>query len=197
MTGPTAGAIVASAHAALAAAVARAQDREAYAALFDFYAPRIRAWLLRMRVEAGAADEMTQDVMLVLWRKAALYDPQKSTLATWLYRIARNRRIDVLRRERTDYRDPFEHALDIADDSRAAADDAMDAVQREDVLRAAIAALPPEQIALVRLAFFDGLSHSQVAEATGLPLGTVKSRLRLAFSRLRRAVEAAGVVGAV
>lgn len=176
--------------------MARGQDREAFAILFDFYAPRVHSYLVRMKVEKSSADEMTQDVMLTLWRKAHLFDPAKSSLATWLYRITRNRRIDLLRRERVDYLDPFEQALDLADDSRKSADDQMDASQREEILRDAIKALPDEQVSLVRLAFFDGLSHSQIAETAGLPLGTVKSRLRLAFSRLRRALETAGVMAA-
>ena len=180
-------------HAALAAEVARARDKAAFAVLFDFYAPRIQLFLLRMRVERSLADEIAQDAMLTLWQKAHLFDPAKSSLATWLTRIARNRRIDLLRRARVDYRDPFEHALDLADDSRPGAGLQMEAEERETILRAAIADLPGEQVLLVKLAFFEGMTHSQVAAETGLPLGTVKSRLRLAFSRLRRAVEAAGV----
>ena len=192
-TGPTTPPPGTAGHAALAAAVARAQDREAFAILFDFYAPRIQLSLLRMRVERGLADEIAQDTMLALWRKAHLFDPAKSSLATWLTRIARNRRIDLARRDRVDYRDPFGPALDLADDSRPGAGARMEAEEREAILRAAIADLPEEQVLLVKLAFFEGLTHSQVAAQTGLPLGTVKSRLRLAFSRLRRAVEAAGV----
>ena len=183
-------------HAALAAEVARVRDRDAFTVLFDFYAPRIQLFLLRMRVERSLADEIAQDAMLTLWQKAHLFDPAKSSLATWLTRIARNRRIDLLRRDRVDYRDPFEHALDLADDSRPGAGLQMEAEEREAILRAAIADLPEEQVLLVKLAFFEGLTHSQVAAETGLPLGTVKSRLRLAFSRLRRAVEAAGVATA-
>lgn len=183
-------------HAALAARVAHARDRDAFTRLFDFYAVRIHAYLLRMKADAATADEITQDVMVTLWRKAHLFDPAKSSLTTWLYRITRNRRIDLLRRQRVDYLDPFELALDHADDSRASAEDLLAAGQRDEILRRAMAQLPQEQLALVRLAFFDGLSHSEVAEATGLPLGTVKSRLRLAFGRLRRAVEAAGVLAA-
>jgi RNA polymerase sigma factor (sigma-70 family) len=125
-----------------------------------------------------------------------LFDPSKSSVTTWLYRIARNRRIDGVRRDRLDYVDPMDMALDeMADD--VAPDHAMDMQQREDILRAAIKELPEEQLSLVRLAFFESLSHSIIAERTGLPLGTVKSRIRLAFARLRRTLEMQGVVGAV
>ena len=133
--------------------------------------------------------------MVTLWRKAAQFDRTKSSVATWLYRIARNRRIDMLRRDRSEPLDNEEAALVPSDE--AAADDALDLLQREDRVRAAMETLPPEQLALIRLAFFENLSHSDIAEKLGLPLGTVKSRIRLAFTRLRRQLEADGVDAAV
>jgi RNA polymerase sigma factor (sigma-70 family) len=182
--------------AALVLAIAERRDRDAFARLFDHFVPRIEAYLSRLGADPATAEEISQDVMLTLWRKAALFDPAKSSVTTWLYRIARNRRIDAARRDRMDYVDPMSLALEeIAGD--AAPDTVMDAQWRESVLRAAIAELPEEQLSLVRLAFFDSLSHSTIAERTGLPLGTVKSRIRLAFARLRRALEAQGVVEAV
>lgn len=177
--------------AALVAAVARERDREAFTRLFDHFAPRLKAYLLRLGSEGGHAEEITQEVMITLWHKAALFDPQKSSLGTWLYRIARNRRIDGLRRDRLDLVDPQEDLFDIAEDPET--DRMLDQQQREEVLRRALESLPAEQLVLVRLAFFDSLSHSEIAEKTGLPLGTVKSRLRLAFTRLRRALEQEGV----
>jgi RNA polymerase sigma factor (sigma-70 family) len=177
-------------------AVAEGRDRDAFARLFDHFVPRIEAYLMRIGADAATAEEISQDVMLTLWRKAGLFDPSKSSVTTWLYRIARNRRIDGVRRDRMDYVDPMDIALDeVADD--IAPDHAMDIQQREDILRAAIKELPEEQLSLVRLAFFDSLSHSLIAERTGLPLGTVKSRIRLAFARLRRVLETQGVVGAI
>ncbi len=180
--------------AALVAAVAGRRDREAFARLFDHFAPRLNAYLLRLGTEASTAEELTQEVMVTLWRKADQFDPAKSSVATWLYRIARNRRIDAARRDRVDYLDPLEPAFEIADDPQT--DRALDLQQREEVLRTAMESLPAEQLELVRLAFFDGLSHSEIAEKLSLPLGTVKSRIRLAFTRLRRQLEAGGVVEA-
>ncbi len=177
----------------LVAAVAERRDKTAFAAIFDHFGPRVNAYLLRLGLDRAAAEEMTQDVMITLWRKAELFDASKSSLATWLYRIARNRRIDAARRDRLDFYDPAEYALDIPDDNIAGADSTMDLQAREENVRDALDKLPPEQLDLVRLAFFEGLSHSQIAERTGLPLGTVKSRLRLAFSRLRRVLEARGI----
>ena len=184
---------LASEHAALVAAVAGQRDREAFAVLFDHYCPRITAYLLRIGADRTAAEEMTQEVMITLWHKASLFDPSKSSLGTWLYRIARNRRIDVARRNRVEFVDPGDYILEIPDDQTPDADKQIDDQTRDQVLRDAMATLPEEQRDLVRLAFFESLSHSEIATRTGLPLGTVKSRIRLAFSRLRRQLEAGGV----
>jgi RNA polymerase sigma factor (sigma-70 family) len=182
--------------AALLAAVAERRDRDAFARLFDHFVPRLESYLGRLGADPATAEEISQDVMLTLWRKADLFDPSKSSVTTWLYRIARNRRIDAARRDRLDYMDPMDIMLDGAGPD-AALDSAMDMQQREEVLRSAIKDLPEEQLSLVRLAFFESLSHSSIAERTGLPLGTVKSRIRLAFTRLRRTLEMHGVVEAV
>jgi RNA polymerase sigma factor (sigma-70 family) len=180
--------------AALALAVAQRRDKAAFVRLFDHFSPRLANYLSRLGTEATLAEELAQEVMVTLWRKADQFDPAKSTLATWLYRIARNRRIDLLRRDRIDFDDPLESTHDIGEDPET--DRKLDLQQREQRLRTALESLPEEQLVLVRLAFFDGLTHSEIAEKAGLPLGTVKSRIRLAFSRLRRKLEAEGVVEA-
>jgi RNA polymerase sigma factor (sigma-70 family) len=181
--------------ASLVKAVADARDREAFTRLFDHFTPRIEAYLMRLGADRATAEEISQEVMVTLWRKAQLFDPTKSSVTTWLYRIARNRRIDAVRRDRMDYYDPMDSTFDEVADERPP-DASMDLQRREEMLRTAIKDLPEEQLALVRLAFFDSLSHSAIAEQTGLPLGTVKSRIRLAFTRLRRTLEAQGVVEA-
>lgn len=178
-------------YADLVTAVATKRDRHAFARLFDFFAPRIYAYLLHLRLDPGVADELTQEVMTTLWQKAELFDRTKSSVGTWLFRIARNRRIDLLRRDREDAVADAQ-SPDTPDPSPAP-DDSLDLSQREARIRAALRLLPPEQLDLVRLAFFEGLSHGDIAAQTGLPLGTVKSRLRLAFTRLRRALESDGV----
>ncbi len=168
--------------------VAKSQDRPAFAELFDHFAPRIKAYLLRLGTEEARAEELVQEVMITLWRKASLFDQTKSSAATWLYRIARNRRIDALRRDRSGSIDMEDPGLRPA--APEDADVEMDARIRDERVRIALANLPDEQADLIRRAFFSGLSHSQIADETGLPLGTVKSRIRLAFGRLRRALEA-------
>jgi RNA polymerase sigma-70 factor (ECF subfamily) len=171
----------------LAALVAEQRDRAAFAKLFDYFAPRINAYLLRLNMDNGSAEEVTQEVMIVLWHKAGMFDPKKSSLPTWLFRIARNRRIDHLRRDKSDKLDPNEPMLLPSELEQP--DAGIDAAKREQQVQAALASLPAEQVQLIRMAFFTGLSHSQIADEMDLPLGTVKSRIRLAFNRLRKVLE--------
>lgn len=174
--------------AGLARAIADRRDKTAFAELFDHFAPRIKSYLQRLGMDGAQAEELTQDVMIVLWHKAALFDPAKSSLATWLFRVARNRRIDALRRDKSGKLDESDPAL--LPSSPDAPDEMMGAEQRDERVRRAMAQLPGEQLELVRMAFFVGLSHSQISDETGLPLGTVKSRIRLAFGRLKKALDA-------
>ena len=164
-------------------AVARHQDRDAFAQLFTYYAPRLKGYLLRLGAGDGAAEELTQEVMITLWRKAALFDRRQASVSTWLFRVARNRRIDMLRRDGRPDLDVHEPMLQ--PEPEIAPDDSLSAAEREGRVRAAVAALPPQQADLLRLAFYEGLSHRDIAARTDIPLGTVKSRLRLAFQRLR------------
>ncbi len=180
--------------AALVARVANERDRAAFVVLFDHFAPRLNGYLVRMGTDPALAEEIAQDALATLWRKAALFDPAKSSVSTWLYRVARNRRIDLARRDRFGQIDQDDPSLQPA--SAESLDHQLDAQQREDAVRAALSVLPAEQLDLVKRAFFEGKSHSDIAAETGLPLGTVKSRLRLAFTRLRRQLESDGVVGA-
>ena len=173
-------------------AVAERRDRAAFTEIFDYFTPRLESYLQRLGLDSGSAEEIAQEVMVTLWRKAEMFDAAKSSVATWLYRIARNRRIDLSRRSRTDYLDPQSPAiLEIPEERRFETE--IDGHQRDDIVRTLIVDLPVEQRDLVRLAFYEGLSHSEIASRTQLPLGTVKSRLRLAFTRLRRALEAGGI----
>nr|WP_283776375.1 sigma-70 family RNA polymerase sigma factor [Stappia sp. WLB 29] len=172
----------------LIAKVAEDRDRTAFAELFDHFAPRLKAYLIRLGSDGATAEELTQEVMITLWRKAGLFDATRATAATWLFRIARNRRIDSLRRDRSALLDAEDPSL--RPPAPEDQDEELDARMREERVREAMKKLPEEQADLIRRAFFSGLSHSQIAEDTGLPLGTVKSRIRLAFTRLRRILEA-------
>ena len=164
-------------------AIARHGDRAAFARLFEYFAPRVKAYLMRLGADDGAAEDLMQDVMLTVWRRAPTYDPALAGVSTWVFTIARNRRIDVLRRGRRPPLDMLER--EIQPEAPIAADSAVAAQEWEKKIAAAIATLPPEQSQMLRLAYFEDRSHSDIAAALNLPLGTVKSRLRLAIGRLR------------
>jgi RNA polymerase sigma-70 factor (ECF subfamily) len=171
----------------LTKAVAEQRDQAAFTVLFDHFAPRLKSWLLKRGMKADEAEELGQEVMAVLWHRADLYDPTRSSLSTWLFRIARNRQIDANRRasSRTlDGHEPLLHPLDVP-----GVDTVLESEERDARVRQALSEIPDDQMTLVQAAFFLGQSHSQIAASTGLPLGTVKSRIRLAFERLRRALE--------
>ena len=164
-------------------AIAGRQDRVAFAKLFDHFAPRVLSYMRRLGAETAAAEDLVQDVMLTVWRRAGQFDPAKAGVSTWIFTIARNRRIDVIRRERRPEPDPNDPAL--VPDGDPAADVAVEQEQHAVRLRAAITDLPTDQARILQLAYFEELSHSAIADKLELPLGTVKSRVRLAMNKLK------------
>ena len=181
--------------AALLSAVGEKADRAAFAAIFDYYAPRLKSYYLRGGLSQGDAEELVQDTMLTVWQKAGQYDPQKAAPSTWIFTLARNKRIDWLRRLKA----PAEGEDTLArlpDEDRTPADTALIEADDAAAVRRALDALPPGQADILRRAYFDGLSQSDIAAATGLPLGTVKSRMRLAMERLRGDAALRGAQGA-
>lgn len=158
------------------------QDRAAFAALFRHFAPRVKAFLMKSGAGAALAEECAQDVMATLWQKAHLFDPSRASVATWVYTIARNRRIDALRKSRR--AEPEE--LDWGPEPEPDQAEVMEAQQETERLGRALSALPGPQRTLIERAFYGDLSHSEIAAETGLPLGTIKSRIRLALDKLRQ-----------
>jgi RNA polymerase sigma-70 factor (ECF subfamily) len=169
--------------AALMRAVAAAADRVAFATLYGYFAPRLKSYLMRQGTPEDMAEELVQESMITAWNRAVTFDPRQASVATWLFTIARNKRIDRLRRDRRPGFDPQDPAL--LPDAEPAPDRGVDAAQDEARLRAALDALPPDQARLLELAFYEDLSHRDIAVREGLPLGTVKSRIRLALARLK------------
>ena len=167
--------------------IARDQDRRAFGVLFGYFAPRVKGFLMRRGLDAGRAEEITQETLLIVWRKADRFDRRQASVSTWIFTIARNRSIDALRRERRPGIDPDDPTL-TGDGMVASAETAYSDRQDHARLKAAIATLPDDQAHLLKLAFFEDKSHSAIAETEDLPLGTVKSRLRLAVSKLRVAL---------
>ena len=168
----------------LVVAVGLRRDRTAFAGLFAHFAPRLKAYLMRSGSNAATAEELVQEVMVTLWRRAETFDPAQANASTWVFTIARNKRIDLIRRERRPEFDPEDPALVPA--AEPAADHTVAAIQDSARLRAALTELPAEQQDILRMAYFEDLPHSAIAERCDMPLGTVKSRIRLALTRLRK-----------
>ncbi len=158
------------------------RDQEAFVALFRHFAPRVKAYLMKSGAGETLAEECTQEVMATLWQKAHLFDPARASVATWVFTIARNRRIDALRRQRR----PEPEDLPWGPEPEPDQAEALALQQESDRLGAALARLPEKQRELVERAFYGDLSHTEIAAETGLPLGTIKSRIRLALERLRQ-----------
>lgn len=166
--------------------IGQIQDRAAFADLFQHFAPRVKSYMLKLGSADGMAEELAQQTLLQVWRKAQLFDPDKAAASTWIFRIARNIRIDVLRKQKHFFDDDFDLAK-IEDEQ----EDAEVKISREQKIRhvaLALAKLPQDQAKIIRMSFYDGLSHGEIAKQLELPLGTVKSRIRLAFGRLRESV---------
>lgn len=164
-------------------AVAAEHDRAAFTALFDYFAPRIKAVLMRSNTPPAAAEELAQDAMLTVWRKAALFDRTRAGASAWIFTIARNLRIDVARREQRGKVLELESSESLEPPQQP--DEEFDTSEREQRVRAALTNLTDDQIKVVRLSFFEGKAHGDIARELELPLGTVKSRIRLAMNRLR------------
>jgi RNA polymerase sigma-70 factor (ECF subfamily) len=167
-------------------AVAQERCRDSFARLFEHFAPRLKAYLMRSGAAPAVAEDFAQDAMLVVWRKADLFDPQRARAATWIFTIARNRRIDALRR---DGHAPPSPDVSLAPDDPARPDDILESDDEARRVHVAMASLPTEQVELIRLSFFNDQPHAEIAESLGLPLGTVKSRIRAALQKLRAALE--------
>lgn len=160
------------------------KDRVAFARLFAHFAPRVKGFLIKSGTPASLAEDCAQDVMVTLWHKAHLYDPTRATVATWVFTIARNRRIDVARRDKR----PEPEDLGWGPEPQPHAEDSLALQQDANILGQALKALPDTQRDLIERAYFGDLSHKEIADATGLPLGTIKSRIRLALEKLRHAM---------
>jgi len=179
--------------------VAVAGDRSAFAVLFKHFAPRVKAHLMRAGAAPELADELAQETMVNVWRKAASFDAARAQLSTWIFTIARNLHIDQMRRQRDAHgaREANDDAVGVdgADLLAQVAHDAprpdeqIDAARREGAVREALRRLAPEQVQILRLAFYDEQSHARIAADLDVPLGTVKSRIRLAVGHLRRLLQ--------
>lgn len=170
----------------LVEAIARSQDRQAFVQLYSYFAPRLKGFGLRRGMAPAMSEELAQETLLTVWRKAETFDHRKATVATWIFTIVRNKGIDLFRRRSVNETDLSEVA-DVAADSPLP-DHAVAGMEVSGVIREALQLLPQEQLEIIEKAFYEDKSHSAIAAELNLPLGTVKSRIRLALERLRKAV---------
>jgi RNA polymerase sigma-70 factor (ECF subfamily) len=177
--------------AALVSAVSRRGDRTAFATLFRMLAPRVKGFLLRSGADAGAAEDLTQETLVMVWRKAASFDARRASVATWVFTIARNLWIDQCRRssapaeqQRAGWLGDLPQPTSAGDGIESVLDE-----QRRDRVRTVLASLPHEQAEAVRMAYFNEATHEHIASRLGIPLGTVKSRIRLAITALRQRLD--------
>ena len=167
-------------------AVATQRDRPAFALLFKHFAPRLKTYLVRGGSSESEAEDFAQEAMVSVWRKAASFDPERAQVSTWIFTIARNLRIDRQRRGAHGQEVSDDEALDAAVDTSPAPDERLATLRRDSDIHHALAQLTPEQALIVRLSFFDEHPHARIASELQIPLGTVKSRIRLAVTHLRR-----------
>jgi len=168
-------------------AISSRRDRVAFGMLVDDFAPRLRSFLRRGGATETEIDDVVQETMLKVWRRAEQFDASRGGPSTWIFTIARNERINLLRKEIRPELDPNDPAL--VPEPERPADEQVAEEQDATLLRAALETLPADQAEILHLAFFRDLSHSAIAERLSLPLGTVKSRIRLAVGRLRNCLE--------
>jgi RNA polymerase sigma-70 factor, ECF subfamily len=167
--------------------VASAKDRIAFAKLFDHFAPKIKSFMMRKGASAEQAEDLVQETMISVWSKAHLFAADRGSAATWIFTIARNLRIDRLRREKsslfTDL-DDFD-----APSEDASAEETLNRFQEDGYVAKALAQIPEDQRKLLILSYVDDVPQSEIAARLQIPLGTVKSRMRLAYKRLQKHLE--------
>ncbi len=166
--------------------IAAFNDTQAYRVLYEKFGPIVKAFMMRQGTDTATAEELAQETMLNVWRKAALYSQDKGSVTTWIFAIARNLRIDRLRKKKTWVELPDDYAQEASSDSSP--DEAVSEEQQRAKIKKALDGLSGEQREVVVLSFIEGMSHRAIAEQLSLPVGTVKSRIRLAYLKLRSAI---------
>ncbi len=167
--------------------IASNQDRLAFNTVFRYFAPRLKSFLIKAGSTETQAEEVIQEVMIAVWTKAGTYDKVKSSVGTWIYTIARNKRIDKLRKDKRHFLSESDDGLEIPVQSTQ--ENEIFNSQLSSNINKYIDRLPKEQGLLIKLSYFYNKTHADISEELKIPLGTVKSRIRLALSKMRHLVE--------
>jgi len=170
-------------HESLAMRVAVLRDKRSFAILFSYFGPRLKSFLMRNNLNEELAEDMAQEALIAFWHKAGSYNADKAKFSTWLFRVARNKLIDHQRKHKYPLVNADDHMKDMVAEDKT--DGLIKTKQNVNAIKTAMNTLNPAQRKVIELSFFEELSHTQIAEHLSLPLGTVKSRIRMAFTTLR------------
>ncbi len=172
------------------AKIAEKQDIDSFKKIFDYFSPRLKSFLMKSGAEEAIAEEIIQETMTIIWTKADYYDPKVASPSTWIYTIARNKKIDILRKSRKAILEDIDTAVLPPVESKA--DENIEHDQKFEMIAKYLDDLPSDQLNLLKMNFFEEKSHGEIAEITNIPLGTVKSRIRLALEKIRGKLEQDG-----
>ena len=174
------------------AKVAESQDIGSFKKIFDYFSPRLKSFLMRSGADEAIAEEIIQETMTIIWTKADYYDPKVASPSTWIYTIARNKKIDILRKSRKAILEDIDTAVLPPVESKA--DENIEHDQKFEMITQYLDGLPEDQLNLLKMNFFEEKSHGEISEITKIPLGTVKSRIRLALEKIRGKLEKDGIM---
>ena len=174
------------------AKVAESQDISSFKKIFDYFSPRLKSFLMRSGADEAIAEEIIQETMTIIWTKADYYDPKVASPSTWIYTIARNKKIDILRKSRKAILEDIDTAILPPVESKA--DENIEHDQKFEMIAQYLDDLPEDQLNLLKMNFFEEKSHGEISEITKIPLGTVKSRIRLALEKIRGKLEQDGTM---
>ena len=174
------------------AKVAESQDISSFKKIFDYFSPRLKSFLMRSGADEAIAEEIIQETMTIIWTKADYYDPKVASPSTWIYTIARNKKIDILRKSRKAMLEDIDTAVLAPVESKA--DENIEHDQKFEMIAQYLDDLPEDQLNLLKMNFFEEKSHGEISEITKIPLGTVKSRIRLALEKIRGKLEQDGTM---
>lgn len=167
--------------------IAESQDISSFKKIFDYFSPRLKSFLMKSGADEAVAEEIIQETMAIIWTKADYYDPKVASPSTWIYTIARNKKIDILRKSRKAILEDIDTAILPPIESKA--DENIEHDQKFEMVAKYLDGLPADQLDLLKMNFFEEKSHGEIAEITKIPLGTVKSRIRLALEKIRGKLE--------
>jgi len=172
--------------------IAESQDIGSFKKIFEYFSPRLKSFLMKSGAEESIAEEIIQETMTIIWTKADYYDPKVASPSTWIYTIARNKKIDILRKSRKAILEDIETAVLPAVEPKT--EENIEHDQKFDLIAQQLDSLPKDQLDLLKMNFFEEKSHGEISELTGIPLGTVKSRIRLALEKIRGKLDKNGAM---